>query len=55
MVKIASRNGYEVFRTFDESAQVYELFTDEDGIGYIGCADTRAEALVIAQEWLDAA
>ena len=43
--------GYEAYAQFDESAQVFEIFTDKEGEGYIGCADTMVEALQVAREW----
>jgi hypothetical protein len=43
--------GYEAYAQFDESAQVFEIFTDTEGEGYIGCADTMVECLQVAREW----
>lgn len=42
--------GREVWAKFDDSAEVYELFASDDGSDYIGCADTKAEALSVARE-----
>ena len=41
----------EVWQTWDEAAQVYELWASPDCDDYIGCADTRAEALTVARGW----
>ena len=43
----------EVYSVWDDGAQVYELFADENGETYVGCADTRAEALAVAREWFN--
>ena len=43
--------GREVWVNFDEGAEVYELFASSEGDDYIGCADTLAEARLIASEW----
>lgn len=45
--------GCEVWIHFDESAEVYELFTDSEGEGYIGCADTVKEARLVARDWFE--
>jgi hypothetical protein len=52
MKKIFAKSGYEVWSQYDSSSQVYELFTDKDGVGYVGCADTPAEALEVAEDWV---
>lgn len=44
--------GLEVWMTWDQSAEVYELFSDRDCIGYVGCADSKPEAVQVAREWL---
>jgi hypothetical protein len=46
-------SGLEAWITWDESAQVYELWASSDCDDYIGCADTRAEALKVAYHWFD--
>ena len=48
-----TKQGLEVWQTWDDSAQVYELWSDPDCQGYIGCADTRKEALAVAFDWFD--
>lgn len=53
MIKIADRNGYEVWMAYDNTAEVYELFASEDGTDYIGCSDTKQEAKRFAKEWID--
>lgn len=50
--KIYASNGYEVWAKYDKSAELYELFTDKDGVGYVGCSDTLEEADVIAKDWV---
>jgi hypothetical protein len=50
--KIAERKGYQVWARFDNSAAVYVLATDQNGEGYIGECDTRAEAAKIASDWI---
>jgi hypothetical protein len=41
----------EVYANFDLTAQVWELFADNHGEDYIGCADTISEARQVAREW----
>lgn len=41
----------EVWQTWDEGAQVFELWASDACDDYIGCADTRAEAQAIARWW----
>ena len=43
--------GLEVWTTWDEGAEVYELWASDECSDYIGCAGTRAEALHIARDW----
>lgn len=52
MRKLLSKSGYEVWAQRDETAGVIELFTDPEGIGYVGCADSYDEAYTIAEEWV---
>jgi len=40
----------EVWIQYDKSAEVYELFASKEGDDYIGCADSEAEARVVAKE-----
>lgn len=49
MTLICKRKGYEIWAAFDESAQVWELFFDADGVSYAGCADTIREAKMVAK------
>jgi hypothetical protein len=51
LIATDKKQNLEAYSVWDEAAQVYELFTDPNGKGYIGCADTRAEALKVAREW----
>lgn len=44
--------GAEVWCKWDPSAEVFELFTCQNGRECIGCADTRAEALQVARDYL---
>ena len=53
MTKIFSSRHYEVWAKFDPTAKVYELFASRDATDYIGCADTKAEALKVAKRWVD--
>ena len=46
-----TRQGLEVWQTWDDSAGVYELWASDACDDYIGCADTRAEAQAIARDW----
>ena len=46
-----TKQGLEVWQTWDEGAQVFELWASEACDDYIGCADTRTEALAVAREW----
>jgi hypothetical protein len=52
MTKILAKHGYEVWMSYDHTAGVYELFASSEGSDYIGCADTRQEALKIANNWI---
>lgn len=47
-----ARHGYETWLVWDESARVFTVYADPDGIGYIGEFDTRREALTYATEWV---
>ena len=46
-----TKQGLEVWQTWDNGAQVFELWASEACDDYIGCADTRAESLDVAREW----
>lgn len=37
---------------YDEGADVYEVFLDENGESYIGCCDDIAQALRLIEEWI---
>ena len=50
---IYEKKGYQVFAQYDSSAEVIELFSDDDLQGYVGCADTDQEAINIAREWVE--
>lgn len=44
---ITKKNGYEIWAQFDQTAQVYELFFDNEGQTYTGwCADSIKDAQV---------
>ena len=47
MRKILAKHGYEVWARWDETAEVFELFSDSDAVGYIGFAESIAEAIKI--------
>jgi hypothetical protein len=47
MRKILAKLGYEVWAKWDETAEVFELFSDSDAVGYIGFAESIAEATKI--------
>jgi len=47
MRKILAKKGYEVWAKWDATAEVFELFSDSDAVGYIGFAETIAEATKI--------
>ena len=51
--KILSAKGYDFFTIYDRDAEVFEIFLDERGESYIGCADTPAEAKKIARDYAD--
>ena len=54
MRKVLEKNGYEVWASWDATAEVYELFNDkEEGSCYVGVADTLAEAVIVAQWYVD--
>ncbi|CAM3838268.1 hypothetical protein VRRI112168_02575 [Vreelandella rituensis] len=47
--KIHAQGGYEFFARFDQEAEVYEIFTEEECEGYIGVADGLADAKEVAK------
>jgi hypothetical protein len=47
MRKILAKKGYEVWVKWDETAEIFEMFSDSDAVGYIGFAETIAEATKI--------
>jgi hypothetical protein len=49
MRKVFEKVGYEVWAKWDKDAEVYELFNDDEGSTYIGCADTMVEAIKVAK------
>lgn len=51
LIATDKRQGLEVWQTWDEGAEVFELWASAECDDYIGCADTRAEAQKIAREW----
>lgn len=52
MELIYKHRGYEIFAHFDKDAELFELFTDTDGVGYVGCADDLREAKQIAKDFV---
>jgi len=46
-----ARQGLEVWQTWDEGAEVFELWASPECSDYIGCADTRQEAQQVARDW----
>lgn len=46
-------SGTQIWIQYDESAEVYELFTERECISYVGCADSRAEAIKVANWYLN--
>ena len=53
MKKILAKKGYEVWVKWDATAEVFELFSDSDAVGYIGFAETIAEATKIGTWHID--
>jgi len=50
MTLIAKRGGYEIWAQFDQTAQVYELFFDNEGESYTGWnADSIKDAKAAAK------
>ena len=47
MRKILAKHGYEVWARWESEAEVFELFSDSDAVGYIGFAESIAEAIKI--------
>lgn len=43
----------EVWIKWDESAEIYELFASGECTDYIGCADSVAEARIVASHWFN--
>lgn len=57
MKLITKKHGYEIWAQFDQSAQVYELFFDNEGQTYTGWAvdsikDAQVASTYIIQEQL---
>jgi len=47
MTLITKKHGYEIWAQFDQTAQVYELFFDNEGQTYTGwCVDSIKDAQV---------
>lgn len=53
MKKIYAKFGYEVWAKWEEDAELYELFNDDECSTYIGCADTLPEAINVAKLFID--
>lgn len=49
MYLLATIKGDSYWAQYDKTAEVIEIFKSEDGSDYIGCADTRAEAVQVAR------
>ena len=47
MRKILKKHGYEVWARWESEAEIFELVSDSDAVGYIGFAETIAEATKI--------
>lgn len=45
------KQGLEVWILWDETAELFELFSEPECKGYVGHADTREEAKLIARDW----
>lgn len=46
-----AKQGLEAWILWDETAEVFELFSDPECRGYIGHADTRTDARAVARDW----
>jgi hypothetical protein len=55
MRKILAKHGYEVWARWKSEAEVFELelFSDSDAVGYIGFAESIAEAIKIGTWWIE--
>lgn len=51
LIAVDRKQGLEAWQTWDESGGVFELWASSNCDDYIGCADTRAEALKLAHWW----
>ena len=50
MTLITKTKGFDIWAQFDQSAQVYELFFDNEGKTYTGwCVDSLKDAKVASQ------
>jgi hypothetical protein len=52
MRRVAAKKGYEAYINYDASGGLWEVFTDTDCVGYIGCADSREDAVRVGRDWV---
>ena len=45
--------GLEAWCVYDSGSESYEIFASEDADDYIGSADTKKDALIVAKEWAE--
>jgi hypothetical protein len=50
--KVAAKNGYEAWIRLDIDSGMWEVFTDRSAEGYVGCADTYKDAVMIGKDWV---
>jgi hypothetical protein len=56
MVHITTKNGFEIWAQFDQTAQVYELFFDSEGESFTGWnADSIKDANYLAPRIIEQA
>jgi len=53
MRKILAKKGYEVWVRWEKDAEIFEMFSDSDAVGYVGFAESIAEAIKIGTWWIE--
>jgi len=52
MFLLLDLDGYQIYCSYDDVAWVYEIYSDANGSTWIGCADSIADARIIAKGYI---
>ena len=52
LIATSKKHDLEVYANFDDTAQVWELFTESEALCCVGCADNLQEARQVARDWI---